>query len=106
MPHAPVVRDPVRRRQYFDDRFQFGRADRLLWWATVDGTRIGFASVGLREESGERWAEVADFSIESQWRRRGYGRAFAQAIQDWLKSQGVSRIDLNVRHDNPSALAF
>jgi ribosomal protein S18 acetylase RimI-like enzyme len=39
-------------------------------------------------------------------RRRGLGRAFAQAIVARLREQGIGQIDLNVREDNPRALAF
>jgi ribosomal protein S18 acetylase RimI-like enzyme len=106
MPHAPVVRDPLLRQQYFDERFRFGEPDRSLWWAVVEGNRIGFANVTLREGVGERWAEVADFYVEPAWRRQGHGRAFVRAILDWLKAQGITRADLHVRKDNPGALAF
>ncbi|HKG24950.1 MAG TPA: GNAT family N-acetyltransferase [Thermomicrobiales bacterium] len=106
MPHAPVVQDPARGEVEFRSRFRLDDAESLHWWAVLDGIRIGFAKVDLAEENGERSAQVRDFYVEPEWRRRGYGRAFARAMIGWLREQGVGQIDLNVRRDNPVALAF
>jgi len=107
MPHSPVVQDPAIRPRYFDSQFRFGEPGSCQWWAVLDGTRIGFANVELSEDwTGRVWAYVRDFYIEPDWRWQGHGRAFAQALVDWLKGQGVYRIDLHVRSDNPGALAF
>jgi len=43
------------------------------------------------------WAELTDFYIEPEWRRRGHGTDFAQALLAWLERQGNYRVDLNVR---------
>ena len=106
MPDALVVRDPVRGEAAFLRRFRFDDAGSAHWWAVLDGTRIGFAKVDLRDDAGERSAQVRDFYVEPEWRRRGHGRAFAEAMFAWLRAQGVEQIDLNVREDNPVALAF
>lgn len=106
MPRSPVVRDPAAQQRYFAERFRIGARDRPLWWIVADGAVVGFAHVELRESFGERWADVADFYIEPERRRRGLGLAAAGAVLAWLKGQGITRVDLNVRQDNPSALAF
>jgi GNAT superfamily N-acetyltransferase len=106
MPHAPVVRDPELRQLYFEDRFRFDDPHRPLWWAVTGGAKIGFANLVLGESPGERHAEVSDFYVEPAWRRRGHGRAFLHAILAWLQAHGITRVDLNVRRDNPGAMAF
>jgi GNAT superfamily N-acetyltransferase len=106
MPHAPVVQDPARGETEFLDRFRLDAPGTAHWWAVLDRTRIGFAKIDLGDDADHRWAQVRDFFIELAWRRQGHGRAFALALVAWLHDQEVRRIDLNVRHDNPVALAF
>jgi len=106
MPHAPVVRDPSRRAVHFVDHFRLDDPMSTLWWARVDNAIPGFAKVDLWENHDGPGATIHDFYIERTWRRQGYGRAFAQRIVEELASRSVFRIDLNVRTDNPGALAF
>lgn len=106
MPHAPVVQDPVRGEAEFLSRFLFDDPGSVLWWAVVGGTRIGFAKVDLGEDADGGWAQVRDFFVGPEWRRRGHDRAFAQAMIARLREQGIVLIDLNVRRDNPVALVF
>ena len=107
MPHAPVVQDPSIRPAYFADEFRLGRPGHCLWWAMVNDERIGFASVEVnRDWADQPWAFVNDFYIEPAWRRQGHGRTLARTVIEWLKEQGITRIDLHVRRDNPRALAF
>ena len=106
MPTAPVVQDPARRAAYFESHFQLGTLDSAHWWAVVEGTKIGFAKVDLGEDHDGRWARIRDFYIEVAWRHQGHGKSFAQAIVERLREQGTYRVDLNVRQDNPGALAF
>ncbi len=55
---------------------------------------------------GQTWGGINDFYIEPAWRRQQYGRAFVEALRSWMKCESVYRIDLFVRSDTPSALAF
>lgn len=106
MPHAPVVTDVAMGRRYFAERFEFNQPARHCWWATVDGAKVGFAAVELGESFEGRWAQIDDFYVEQTQQRQGYGTAFIRALVAWMKGEGVYRIDLNVRRDNPAALAF
>jgi GNAT superfamily N-acetyltransferase len=107
MPHAPVVRDPSIRPLYYASQFELGAPDCYQWWAVLDDERIGFANLQLAADPvGRTWAAVNDFYVEPGYRRQGCGRAFVRALVDWLKEQGVYRIDLHVRSDSPGALAF
>jgi ribosomal protein S18 acetylase RimI-like enzyme len=58
------------------------------------------------DEDDLPWAQVRDFFIEPDQRCRGLGRAFAQAIVARLREEGIGQIDLNVREDDPRALAL
>jgi ribosomal protein S18 acetylase RimI-like enzyme len=113
MPHAPVVQDPSIRPAYFCHEFCLGQPGHRAWWAVVDdppaagGQRVGFCHLELNEDwAGRSWAYIKGFYIEPRWRRQGIGRAFAQAILDHLRKQGLYRIDLHARSDTPAALAF
>lgn len=107
MPHAPVVQDPSIRPAYFDREFRLGAPDHRAWWAVVEDERAGFAHLELNEDwAGRPWAYIQGFYVEPRWRRQGIGRAFATAIVDNLREQGVHRVDLHARSDTPAALAF
>jgi ribosomal protein S18 acetylase RimI-like enzyme len=107
MPHAPVVQDPSIRPAYFAHEFRMGQPGHRAWWAIVDGQRAGFCHLALNEDwAGRTWAYLKGFYVEPRYRRQGIGRAFAQAIVDHLREQGVHRVDLHARSDAPAALAF
>ena len=106
MPHAPVVTDHQMGERYFAERFDFERSGRHFWWAMAAGAKVGFAFVELDESLEGVGAQIGDFYIERAYQRQGYGTAFIRALIAWLKVEGVYRIDLNVRQDNPGALAF
>jgi GNAT superfamily N-acetyltransferase len=106
MPHALTVQGPAKRVAYFEEEFQRGTPENLQWWAQVDARQIGFANITLSHDSLGTWGRINDFYIEPIWRRQHYGRAFVEALRTWMKGQGTYRIDLYVRSDTPSALAF
>jgi len=108
MPNAPLVRDPKRRAAYFFSHFRLDDPASRHWWALAGDRRVGFAKVDMHAdaEHDRLWAQVRDFFVEPGELRRGLGRAFAHAIVDHLRDQVVGQIDLNVREDNPRALAF
>jgi len=62
--------------------------------------------VVLHDDDDGRWAYVSDFYIEPSHRRQGHGRCFVQVLTQSLADQGITRIDLPVREDNPASLAF
>ena len=98
MPQARVVTDPIEGAKYFTSHFQINAPTISVWWAHRDGKLIGFARLELREDwRGLPWAELTDFDIEPQWRRRRHGTGFAQALLAWLERQGNFRVELNVR---------
>ena len=106
MPRWRGNRDHAFQATYFADRFRLDDPAKLHWWAVADGTVVGFACVGLHQDVEGAWAQMGDFYVEPNHRRRGHGRAFSAAVVEELRRRGCHRIDLNVREDNPRALAF
>ncbi len=106
MPDALVIQDPERRAVYFDSHFRLGDGQSICWWLVADNARAGFAKVDLWENHDGMGATIRDFFLDHPYRRQGIGQAGAHRIVGALKVRGVHRIDLNVRADNPVALAF
>lgn len=106
MPHAHVVRDPIRRADYFEEQFVHADASRTVWWAMCDDGQIGFVRIERWENHDGIGGTIRDFYIAPEVRRQGVGTRFARLIMERLDDEGCHRIDLNVRHDNPAALAF
>lgn len=106
VPDAPVARDPRRADAYFAEHFRFGDDTVALWWALVDAAKVGFVRVERWTTEDERGGFIRDFYIRPDVRRQGVGTAVVQAIRAVAERDGWVRIDLNVRADNPSGLAF
>ena len=47
-----------------------------------------------------------DVAVEPARRSTGTGRAMVDAAEAWLRSRGVVKVNLMVRHDNAGALGF
>jgi ribosomal protein S18 acetylase RimI-like enzyme len=106
VPEAPVARDPQRAAAYLAEHFRFGDDTVALWWVLHNGARAGFVRVERWTTADERGGFIRDFYIHPDVRRRGVGTAVVQAIRAVAERDGWMRIDLNVRADNPSGLAF
>ena len=106
VPDAPVAHDPRRAAAYFAEHFRFGDDTVSLWWAMFDSAKVGFVRVDRWFTEDERGAFIRDFYIRPAVRRQGLGTAVVQAIRAVAERDRWVRIDLNVRADNPSGLAF
>lgn len=104
MPRADVVRDQARRATYFQERFAWDGGPGHPRWAVADGRRIDFVMFNVSDD--RRVAHVHDFYVVPPARRRGHGGAMARELLAQLDRLGVRQVDLNVRADNPRALAF
>ena len=51
-------------------------------------------------------ARIDDFYVMPEARRQGYGSAMVKAVYAQLDRLRVELVELNVRRDNPQALAF
>lgn len=106
-PHSPEAEAVVKDDASFEEAFPFAAPGHFQWWAQVGHHTIGFALILLSGDGmGHPSAWLTDLFLEPAWRRRGYGRAFVEALKNWMKSQNVSRIDLSVCSDTPGAYAF
>lgn len=58
----------------------------------------------IHEET--RRAEVTDLGVRPEVRRRGLGRALAEAAVGWARERGVARLEVRVAVANPEGQAF
>lgn len=96
MPRSDVINDPERWEAFFHQ--QFGQP----YWMLEDGEPIGLVAFQVSDLQ----ARVDEFYIVPERRRLGYGTVLVKWLFTHLDSLGVERIDLDVRRDNPGALAF
>jgi ribosomal protein S18 acetylase RimI-like enzyme len=104
MPKSNVVNDPERWEAYFQEEFTWAGGNNHPHWATVGDERIGFMTFEVADE--EKKAMINNFYVAPDKRCHGYGRAMVRWLFTHLDALGVEQIDLNVRRDNPAALAF
>lgn len=103
-PFSPIATDPRQRESYFQQEFAWDGGNNHPYWAIADTCRIGFAAFPVY--AGEKKAEINHLYVVPNRRRKGHGTAMVRWLFSYLDSLGVERIDLNVRRDNPGALAF
>lgn len=104
MPRADVVQDEYEQEFYFE--YQFGQDDprRYQCWAKLEKRPIGFMNFLIDDD--EKRATIHDFYVIPELRRKGHASAMLSWLFKNLDKRNVERIDLNVRRDNPTALAF
>jgi GNAT superfamily N-acetyltransferase len=71
-----------------------------------DGSGLAAAGVGVIDlrlpapgRLSGRVGHVSSMCTDPQWRRRGYARAVLDAVVDWLREQGCSRVELSASDD-------
>jgi ribosomal protein S18 acetylase RimI-like enzyme len=104
MPQSDVVKNPDRREAYFRECFTWAGGNRHPYWAVADGRSVGFVAYAV--DAAKQSASIDDFYVVPEARRQGYGAAMVQALYAQLDMLGVALVELNVRRDNPHALAF
>lgn len=73
---------------------------------------VGFACMKLVDHPGspyrlpQKYLDVDEFGVDECVRRQGVGRALFEAVREYAKSLGVSRIELNMWEFNQEALKF
>jgi GNAT superfamily N-acetyltransferase len=55
-------------------------------------------------EAGTWW--IGNLMVDPAWRGQGFGARLYRACEDWIGSQGASKIGLCVQEQNPSAYSF
>jgi ribosomal protein S18 acetylase RimI-like enzyme len=104
MPKSNVVNDPDQWEAYFQKEFAWNGRNNHPHWATVADERIGFMTFEV--VGNQKQAIINNFYIIPDKRRQGYGQVMVQWLFSHFDNLGIEQIDLNVRRDNPAALAF
>jgi GNAT superfamily N-acetyltransferase len=67
-----------------------------------DGAGLASAGVGVVDlrlpapgRISGRVGHISSMCTDERWRRRGYARAVLDALVDWLRAQGCSRVELS-----------
>ena len=68
----------------------------------ADGALVATAMVGHDGHRG--W--VYYVAVDPDLQRRDFGRAIMAAAEDWLRAQGIEKVQLMVRTDNTQVRAF
>ena len=82
--------------------FPLSSPEPRVFWCLSEGSPVGFVSFSVIGTS----AKINDLYVVPAQRRKGIGSFLVRAVFEITDGLGVERIDLNVRRDNPSALAF
>jgi ribosomal protein S18 acetylase RimI-like enzyme len=74
--------------------------------ADVDGTVVGFTTVGLIEHpvSPGIHAEIEEMKVDRAHRRKGIGSALANEALRWIENASVRMIQVHVENDNLAAI--
>jgi len=83
----------------------------IVYIAIVDDIIVGYATAYLVFISNSHYnlnsnCTVGDIMIEPNYQHLGIGKTFIEEIKKWSKSEGISRINLNVFSKNKRALSF
>jgi len=82
---------------------------RHIWWA-LDGTRpVGFAVAIISPPAAGNpriQGTIAEFFVYPEYRREGYGSRMAEAVIEFLRSQGAQDIHASVTRNNVRGLRF
>jgi ribosomal-protein-alanine N-acetyltransferase len=79
---------------------------RCLFVAEVEGRLVGVAVGVVTVIAGECSAELETVGIAESARRQGLGRQLCVAVISWSQARGAVRLDLEVRSQNPGAIAL
>ncbi len=83
--------------------------ERFTFWGYGGDRRIGFVVLRIEAdwvEQERRIGYVAEFTIFSEFRRQGWGRAQFAAAAAWLLARGCRDVELDVLSTNQRGLAF
>ena len=82
----------------------------LLLWEGDAGRALGLAIVRAARAPGvaleDERAEISDLWVDPEARRRGIGRALADALLAWVRQRGVGRVTVRVAVANAEGQAF
>lgn len=74
--------------------------------ACVHTSVVGWCDITRMERDVYAHRGVVGMGVAAEWRRRGIGRSLLVWAMAHAREQGISRIELEVRADNTSAVSF
>jgi ribosomal protein S18 acetylase RimI-like enzyme len=104
MPKATAMQTPETFDAQFQNTFEDKRDDCLLHIAFEGDQPVGLFLFQIA--SDQHQAAILEFYVRPQNRRKGVGSAMVHWLLSKCDDLGIEQIDLNVRRDNPDALAF
>ena len=104
MPKSTAMQSPETFDVQFRSTFEGKREDRLLHIAFEGDQSVGLFLFQIA--SDQHQASILEFYVRPQNRRKGVGSAMVHWLLSKCDDLGIEQIDLNVRRDNPDALAF
>ena len=104
MPKAAAMRSPEAFGAQFRDTFEANSPNSFPHVVLEGDQPVGLFLYQI--DADQRRATVSEFYVRPQHRRKGSGSAMVQWILSRFDDLGIKQVDLNVRRDNPDALAF
>jgi Acetyltransferases len=104
------VSDRPLKQEDFDELLQNEKIITLA--AESEGAIIGFSIVELREPSrnplmrSRQVAWMEDLCVDEKYRRQGIGKLLFDAVNEEIKSRGITSLELMVWNFNKSAVEF
>ena len=106
-----VTRDLPLMSQYFwqpvskNTERMLARKKGRLWAAELDGDTVGWVLTEVRRSgrSGGPIGYVQELQVQSNYRRRGVGRALMEFVETYYAFSGCEAIELSVELNNASA---
>lgn len=82
---------------------------RHTFWGQEGAAHVGFVMLRLDADwmfPQRQIGYIAEFTVFSPWRRRGYGRRLFELARNWLAERGCEQVELDVLPANRAGLAF
>jgi len=101
---------PMREPDYIADLIEDD--DVLLLLALIDNMAVGLAHVSIQHSKPipivvpRRYAYLESIVVSRDFRRKGIGRELLRYVEKWVKSKGVSKVQLGVWVFNEAAVVF
>ena len=104
MPQASTMGNPEAFDAQFQSTFKTNSTNSFFHIAFEEDQPAGLFLYQI--DDSRHQATISEFYVRPQCRRRGIGGAMVHCMLERFDDSGIEQIDLNVRRDNPDALAF
>jgi ribosomal-protein-alanine N-acetyltransferase len=80
-----------------------GQRNAKTWVAEAGGEIVGFV---VAERQLRQVGHIITIDVIKSWRRRGVGARLMEAVEDWVRQQGLRLVYLETAEDNVPAQRF